>query len=324
MGHRFPGQAGREVAWLYAANSSGAAIGAVLSGFVLLPALGMYRATLVAAALNGIAAAILEADRPVAVASESVHSGRTRAAAELGTQLTKAVRDQLALALSGAASLILQLAWTRILSLLLGPTTYAFSTMVATFIAGIALGSLTAGSIGRGRSSPVSLVIWLVLAGIAAVAAAAWTPHLTLVVADAASTASGFDSLMWEQALLVGFMMLPMTIGFGAAFPRLSDWRRRTTVAFLWEVACIYRANTLGALIGAIGGGYLLIPSFGLQVTVFIAAGLCIAGSPRRLDGSRTARKVAADGRRAADRSWCRRLVRAPVGPRAGVQRRLQ
>ena len=149
--------------------------------------------------------------------------------------------------------------------------------MVATFIAGIALGSLTAGSIGRGRPSPVLLVTGLVVAGIAAVAAAAWTPHFTLMVADAASNAGGFGSVMWEQALLVGFMMLPMTIGFGAAFPLAVGLAATDDRGIPREVAGIYTANALGALIGAVGGGYLLIPAFGLQVTVFIASGLCLA-----------------------------------------------
>src|SRR5215467_4183227 len=80
----------------------------------------------------------------------------------------------IAIAISGLAALVYEVAWTRLLALVIGPTTYAFSTMAATFIAGLALGSALSARASRWTANPLR---WLGLAlGVSGVAAvgAAW------------------------------------------------------------------------------------------------------------------------------------------------------
>ena len=269
--------AARTTARLYAWNAFGATAGAIAAGFILLPALGLRSTTLIAAALNVIAAAMawrISGAHAAAVGGPASSAGgqvlRTRARAVAAS----------ALAISGATSLILQVVWTRLLALVVGPTTYAFSAMVATFIVGIALGSLAGGWLGRRGPAPGWLAMSMLTSGVAAVMAAASAPQLALFVANAvAGTASSFASVMWLQSLLVAATMLPMTLALGAAFPLgvglvVGDDRPIAT-----DVAAVYTANTLGAIVGALAGGFVLIPRLGLQGSVRAAAVLVMLGA---------------------------------------------
>ena len=185
----------------------------------------------------------------------------------------------IALAVSGCVSLILQVAWTRILALVLGPTTFAFSAMVATFISGIALGATIGGWLSRRRPSPWLLAASLLVSGLAAAGAAAWAPQVPLMLADAvAAPDASFSTVVRLQSGVIAALMLPMTLAFGAAFPLAVALAAREDATVSRDVAHIYTANTAGAIVGALAGGFLLVPWFGLQNTVRIAAGLAVAG----------------------------------------------
>jgi spermidine synthase len=72
---------------------------------------------------------------------------------------------------------------------------------------------------------------------------------------------------------------MPMTIAFGAAFPLAVTLAARGDDTVSRDVAVVYAANTVGAIVGALAGGFLLVPRFGLQDTVRIAAALAVVGS---------------------------------------------
>ena len=285
-------RAGRDAGFLYAANTVGATAGAVLSGFVLLPAIGVRMTTLTGVALNVSSAAIAwwlatTVSRDTESARSAGDAGMrrtTKPAKPPRLRVPPPVRPAprlaaLALAISGSVSLILQVAWTRILALVLGPTTFAFSAMVATFIAGIAIGSLAGGWAARRRPSRWLLGGTLLAAGLAAAAAASWAPRVPLLVADAvAAPEATFATVVRLQALVIAALMLPMTVAFGAAFPLAVALAVREDATVPTDVAAVYTANTVGAIAGALAGGFVLIPAFGLQDTVRIAAALAVAG----------------------------------------------
>ena len=106
--------------------------------------------------------------------------------------------------MSGFVSLTLQIVWSRLLAQILGPTTYAFSLVVAIFIAGLALGAVAGRRLaGRARQPAAGLAVVLAVALIAA-AAAGWTVDQGLMamaraVADPAAT---FASVLGRQVLL--------------------------------------------------------------------------------------------------------------------------
>src|SRR6185295_315801 len=90
-----------------------------------------------------------------------------------------------AVALSGFAALIYEVAWTRLLALVVGPTTYAFATMAAGFISGLAIGSAWGTRLARRTGRPAVWLAAMLVSSAIAASAAAWmtATRMPLVVA---------------------------------------------------------------------------------------------------------------------------------------------
>jgi spermidine synthase len=117
---------------LYAINTAGAALGAALTGFMLLPTAGMWRTSLLGVALNVLVAiaAIWVSRRPIP-AEKVTPPSRTRKSAERVAPAPGQFRlAALVLFGTGFIALVSEVAWTRVLALAIGPTTYAFSIML--------------------------------------------------------------------------------------------------------------------------------------------------------------------------------------------------
>ena len=204
-----------------------------------------------------------------------------------------------AVAVSGAAAIIQQIAWTRIVALAMGPTTFAFSAVVAIFIGGLALGAF-AGAWLAGRTTSVApLVAALCGAGVLALIVLGGVPWAVIRVAEAvAAPGATFATLVRSHALLLAMTLLPLTLAFGAVFPLALGVAAVRHSSIGANVAAVFVANTAGALAGAMAAGFWLVPALGLQGTVrasaiaMLAAGALIAlGAERRV---RLAAEVAA------------------------------
>jgi len=292
-------RAGFETGLVYATNTIGAAAGAVAAGFVLLPAFGMRITTWIAVGLNVVSASLgwwlssgtlTSSDPPVAASHRRVRSRTPTAPRRSGRTVAA-----WALAISGCVSLLLQVAWTRILAMAIGPTTFAFSAMVATFVAGIAVGSLAGGWLTRRGSTSTLLAVSLFVTAVAAIAAAMAVARVPLLVAAAAAAPdASFRSVVWSQALVVAGLMLPMTVALGAAFPLAVGLAAQDDRTIAADTAVVYAANTIGAITGALAGGFVLVPWLGLETTVRVAATLAIAGFVAVLAASGSRRHTAA------------------------------
>ena len=135
------------VARLYGINTLGAFAGCAAAGFGLLPVLGLWKSTLVAALLNITAGgvAILVAGGRHRAPKASAPPGADDFGQDSSVGSSVAIDPRLLLALyglSGFAAMAYQVAWTRALILSMGASTYAFSAIVACFILGLGLGSL--------------------------------------------------------------------------------------------------------------------------------------------------------------------------------------
>jgi len=159
---------------LYAANTAGAAGGAIAAGFWIVPAAGLQGATWTGVALNTLAACgalwLVRGERAAAPAAppaavEHHPAGRKAAAPALkkraqdrpGGPAARPIWPGLgiaAAAVSGFAALVDEVAWTRLLALIVGPTTYAFATMAAAFIGGLAIGSAAGTRMVRRSTRP--------------------------------------------------------------------------------------------------------------------------------------------------------------------------
>src|SRR5688572_12492282 len=293
--------AAQDAGVLYAANTLGAAAGAILAGFALIPALGLSGTTYVGMTLNVIAAVgAFAISRNVAdvstpspkpqAASPKQAPSRKPQAASLKPQAPWLAA--IALGASGFASLTLQVVWTRLLVQILGPTTYAFSTVVAIFIVGIAGGAAIASRLVSRVNAGVGLASALLTSAGLALAAASAVDWSLMTIAEIVSRPNyGFDDVLQRQVLLVTGLLLPMTLAFGAAFPFAVDMATGSTSAkasasanatadkpadesVTEHISLVYAVNTIGAILGSLLSGFVLIPALGLHGTIRLVAAL--------------------------------------------------
>ena len=265
--------AGRDVGFLYTINTLGAVAGAALAGFWLLPSLGLTTSSFVGVALNlvvGIVALALGRGLRIPV--------RTEEAPEPSGAKDGWARPELVAiaAISGFASLGLQVYWTRALLLSLGNTVYAFTVILVTVLVGITAGSGVATALlSRIRRPAIALALSQVLGALAIIAltplfddlparflafserwGGSWTGFLTVVFAVAALA-------MLPATLLLG-MGLPLVIGTAVRGGR--DLAR--------GVGTLYSVNTWGGIAGAILAGFVLLPALGIRQGILVSAGL--------------------------------------------------
>ena len=263
---------------LYAANTLGAAAGALLAGFVLIPALGVWRTTLcgvaagVVSATLALTAARLSASRAEDGDVADEDAGTLPAAAPDTARLRLAAG---VLGLSGLAALLHELAWTRVLALSIGPTTYAFAAALAAVIAGSAAGAWIGTWVVRRLREPAAALAFA-LAGAAIAAAVTYAlagRQVPLYVATALATGGATDAWIARGALITAALVVPTALCLGLAFPlalAMAGARRDDATG---RFSAIYALNTAGSVAGSLAAGFLTIPNFGLQVTLQIACG---------------------------------------------------
>ena len=302
------GVAGR-VGRFYALNTAGAVAGAWLTGFVLLPTFGVTPTIRAAVACNlAAAAAAWWLGRRWAVAGhphrdhtappEPSRPHETRSAAGSGDACLPRVRMVtvrvtrawvfLTLALSGAAALIDEVAWSRALGLILGSSVYAFTAMLATFLIGLAGGAALGVRLARRVAPRLALLgavqIGVAIAGLVTVVALSHLPFALVRGADALDSlgARAIPLLQFGLSFLVIF--LP-TVGFGLVFPlalhvvarEAGHPHRDHSDDIGATVGRIYAINTVGAIVGAGLAGFVLIPAIGLQGSLLLAIGVSLA-----------------------------------------------
>lgn len=281
------GSAGDRIGTLYAVNTFGAVAGIWVCGFLLLPQLGIFRTTILAAAANlllGLAAMGLQ----------RLASGRDRGIAddlriaEPRTPVMVAVC--VAVGLAGFSALVYEVGWTRLLALMLGSSTYSFSVMLIAFLAGIALGGKLGGPLadrilGAGGQARVLYAFAAVEVGIAVLSYAMMylypeLPFWYVRLFDQFGVEQRPEALWGVSLLLAGLVMTPPAVLMGMHFPMAV----RAVVGFGKKlgrpVGIVYGVNALGGAAGAFLAGFLLLPGLGIQGTVFVAAagGLLTAG----------------------------------------------
>lgn len=253
------------VSWLgffYGGNIVGAVFGCLLASFYLLRVYDMATAVYVAAAING---AVALASLGLAYLTPQAAPARP-AAAPSPARAAGAWTVYVVIALSGLTALAAEVIWTRLLSLMLGATVYTFSIILAVFLIGLGLGSSFGAFVARQTARPRLALgaCQLLLA-----AAMAWS---ALIIARSLpywpitpwiSTSPWFNFQL--DLARCFWAILPGTILWGASFPLAL-----ASVATPGRdpgrlVGGVYAANTVGAILGALGASLFLIPTFGTQ-----------------------------------------------------------
>jgi predicted membrane-bound spermidine synthase len=255
---------------LYAANTTGAIAGAIAAPFVLIPALGVQGSALAAAALNVIAAVIaarLDAHVATVAGAPAAASKTTRGSpdATLALQLY---------AIAGGIALGYEVVWSQAVVLLASTRVFAFAIVLATYLAGLAIGSAIYTRLADRVRQPWS--VFGLLIGAAALAAmleiasvGPWLMNRQSDVENAVRAATGNElAAMCARFAIaaLGIVFVP-TLLLGAAFPaalRLTAETRRAGR----DVGRVLALNTAGGIAGSLVTGFLLIPSFGLVRTL--------------------------------------------------------
>ena len=301
---RNPARIGGSLGFLYGLNTLGAAAGVFATGFWLFPILGLRGATLLAAVLNGAVGAYCAL---TGYRARNIPSPPSRPPPRLqppaggtvppasGAPASGAPADPgapwasgLALAafgVSGFCAMAYEVIWTKVLGLVMGPTPYAFTSVLVTFITGLALGGWAFARLSDRARNPVALLA--LTQGAAALLALAASQRMgnslfLFEKVDFLFNARFGWSLAVKELFLAGFMLLP-TLFLGAAFPLVmrifTREGSRSGDRLGRSIGGAYAVNTLGGVLGSWCAGFLLVPLLGSERSLGILAGLQAASA---------------------------------------------
>ena len=218
----------------------------------------------------------------------------------------------LGMSLSGAAALINEVGWTRVLSLTLGPTTYAFTLMLCAMIAGIGLGAAIGSTWARRRSVRLSTFAWIeILIGASSLALVPAFGRLTALHWTTRCATHGFFRIdtdprvpahVRHDARAHNASRNDISRGFGV-YARSNSFLGS-------RVSAVYAANTVGGIVGSLGGRIRSDPDDRFT----IHADSCRLDQRRRRS-SRVGRKPALDAFCGCDRPGGRRLLDSEMEP---------
>jgi spermidine synthase len=273
---------------LYACNLAGAIAGTIAAGFFLLPSFGVRATIWIAAATNAlisVAAFLIDAKAAnfANVARQSVDEELISTPASIAVDgkfwLTCAV-------VSGFVTIGMQIVWSRILAMIIGSSTYAFSIVLALFLAGLAAGaylvSMTKDRDWRSlRRTVFGLEILTAAALFISIRVANAVPAL-LVNAGLRLGVNSWTGLLSLQIGAAAFLIMVPATFMGMVMPLVL-----TQAGSARLVGKSYALNTVGAIAGALVTAFLLIPGTNTRFTIFCSASLCLvvagmAYQPRR------------------------------------------
>ena len=269
------GHDSRSVTKLYACNLAGAILGTVVAGFVLLPVLGVRRTIFTAAVINtviGLAAVI--ADRRT---SRTQIEGAAEDIVQGSREVTgKTFWSMCALA-SGFVTISTQVAWTRMLTMIIGSSTYAFSIVVALFLIGLALGAWIIGRKDQSvnlRATILKVEVLTAASLFVSLFIVNFIPWM-LIKLGLAFKISSWPSLLMLQILSAALLILLPALLMGMVMPLVLSWASSGDGA-VRLVGRTYAVNTIGAIAGAFISGFVLIPRTSTKFTLIVASATCL------------------------------------------------
>jgi spermidine synthase len=295
---------------LYTRNLAGAICGSVAAGFLLLPLFGVRATIYIAAAINiviglltifwdrqieappsaeGRRSDAASADDLILFQFRKVTCDPTRRTSLLSkpfstppeTQPSNETSDRwfwlLCAFVSGFVTISTQVAWTRMLTMIIGSSTYAFSIVVALFLAGLSAGAYLVGRrnfSGRLRQTVLKVELATAVSLFLSLRIANWIPGL-LISTGLRLHLNSWGGLLALQIFAVALLILLPAFLMGMVMPLVLVWVG-TKANSVQLVGRTYAVNTIGAIVGAFGAGFVLVPRFTTRFTILFAALLCI------------------------------------------------
>ena len=280
------GHLGARVGRLYAINTIGAALGSVLSGFFLIKLWGVDGTLRFAVVMNfligGISFFVANqiAKRSILSENDTVDTEQVAGVSEIDSGIHYSHSHQVAaliiFAVSGFAAMAYEVIWTRLLGLIIGPTTYSFTIVLTTFIVGLALGAMFFGWLADRSKHPFRLLlITQVSAAILALIVSQFLGNSQLFFAKLIySFKDDFIMLSIAKAMLLFLVLLGPTIALGATFPLVGKIYTSSIKQLGKSIGFAYAINTIGALLGSFSAGFILIPLLGKETSLSLVIGI--------------------------------------------------
>ena len=252
-----------ELGSLYSANNFGGVAGAVLAGFVLLPAVGLDASARWAGCFNLAAAALALAAsrRKGPPAASAVPASAPEGPPGLGLAIRAGAFT------AGLCALAQEHVWTRFLGLMLGSSTHSFSLVLAAYIAGLGWGAAQARGLKPARPAR-AFGLCLAATGLASLAAAAASAALPVLLFNLRvalnRTPETYPLYAAAEAALCFLLLLGPAFFSGLALPLAAEADPAPRRDWGGSVGAVFGLNALGAIAGAAGTGLVLIPRAGL------------------------------------------------------------
>jgi spermidine synthase len=267
---------------LYGLNTIGAAFGAFFCGFWMIEHLGSGGSLSFAVAVNGVIGFVC------IIASYSTsprlrRTGKLRlpTAEQRGVEgVEQAIPKEAAysgvtgrmvliiFAVSGFCSMAYEVIWTKLLGLLIGPTTYSFTIVLVTFICGLGLGSIIFGWLGQRKGNVMKLLLYTqILASISALLLSQFLGNSQFFFAKLIYHFHGsFFMLNMVKGSVLFCLLLVPALCLGAAFPLVGKIYTCSLSRIGKSLGSAYAVNTAGAVLGAIAAGLILVPLVGKEM----------------------------------------------------------
>jgi spermidine synthase len=286
-------RAGLRIGALYGLNTAGAALGAFLTDFALVPGLGLFRAQLVAAAINvavGALAVSLAARAPVVDGGSPAEPGSapkppavdggSPAGADDGDGRHLVRLTAAAIALTGFAGMGMEIVWFRFLTGALAEYRAVFSLMLTVMLAAMWAGSTLGGYAHRRWGKPatsyvvVEALFVLVTLGLLAVFdRTAVDRHLAAALhALPPGEGLGRASQCWAMIRAIAPLVALPSLLMGCSFPLANANIQRVEEEVGRRAGALYLANTAGSVLGSLLAGFVLLPRLGAQTSVLVLA----------------------------------------------------
>lgn len=243
-------------AWIYAFNTLGAFAGALAAGFVLVPLLGLDRMLFAMGCINLAAGAAFLLLQRLATSRPPVRAEARGAGGAAGFAPYAAVA-----LLAGFAMMAIQTVLNRVGGMAFGASHFTFAMVVAVFVLCIALGSFAVSALPRIPPLAIVLSQW----GLVALLALLYfrldeAPYYAHVLRALLRDESAGFYLYYGIAFLGLLALLALPVGLSGALLPLLFHQLRRELGDLGAVAGrLYSWNTVGSLLGALLGGYLLL-----------------------------------------------------------------
>jgi spermidine synthase len=283
---------GRLVGRLYALNMLGAAIGCFLAGFVLIRLVGVMGTLYIAAGINMLVAfggwMLSRSHESGGRAVTGATTEQQRSTATIKTANGRRYLLMAAFFTSGLVSIGYELVWMRSIVFLLRGFTYVFSAVLTIYLLGNVIGAWIGSRLSKRLRRPaVGFGVSLTCLGALGIFYIPWlsmwhtrmVPNITRLFGTVLGVAE-VKAMIWPLFHTTFLFVLPamtMGIGFPLALQAWSNYRHKVGQT----TGTVYGVNTIGAVLGGLVTGFLLIPFMGVQlsITVLGLAGILLGAA---------------------------------------------